>query len=116
MKFIKTTILHASMYTCLLLTTAACDKDNPLDPFNDCGSAAWTEQVQVELTAWSTAIGNYASDPTSENCTAFKTTGKAYLDALEDVRACVGTANQQAYNQAIAEAKVDLDETDCSDG
>ncbi len=115
MKTIKNTFLRIAFCTSLLVLAVGCDKDNPLGVLDVCGSDSWTESVQTELTAWNTALSNYASAPTAENCNTFKTTGKAYLDALEDVKPCVGAANQQAFDQVIAEAKVDLDETDCTD-
>ncbi len=115
MKTIQNIFLKTALGISLLVLTVGCDKDNPLDVLDVCGSGAWTEQVQAELTAWSTAISNYASAPSAENCEAFKKTGTAYIDALENVQACVSATNQQAYNKALAEAKIDINETDCTD-
>ena len=89
-----------------------CSKNNPLNPLG-CGNGTWAIQVSDEATALSQAASTYSTDPNPANCTSYKNAAKNYLDALEGVRGCVLGANQAEFNEAIDEAKNDIDQEDC---
>lgn len=96
----------------MILLTIGCSKNNPLNPLG-CGNGTWALQVSDEALAWSQAASNYNNDPTPENCTNSKNAAKSYLDALEGVRGCVAGVSQAEFNEALDEAKRDVDKSDC---
>lgn len=108
----KTKLFMISTAMVALLMTMACSKDNPLNPLG-CGNGTWAIQVSDEATAWAQAASNYSSDPTTANCNNYKNAAKDYLNALEGVRGCVAGVSQAEFNEAIAEAKKEVDEADC---
>jgi len=113
MKIKKTKILIPGLVAVAMMINTSCSKNNPLNLLG-CGNGNWATQVSDELAAWSVAAGNYSSDPNAANCQSYKSAGLSYLDALEGVRGCVAGVNQAEFNEAIAEAKKDVDEIDCS--
>lgn len=94
----------------ILLITISCGKDSPLK--NDCNNV-WTQEVANELSAYSSALQAYSSDPTASNCSNVKSAAKNYLDSLRDVLDCVPTASRTQINQAINEAKAEVDDEAC---
>lgn len=94
----------------ILLITVSCGKDSPLN--NNCNSV-WTLEVSNELNAYSSALQAYSSDPTASNCSNVKSAAKNYLDSLRDVLDCVPNASQAQINQAINEAKAEVDDEAC---
>lgn len=82
---------------------------NPLG----CANANWVQEISNELEPWSSASSEYATDPTKANCDKYKSTGKKYLEALSKVKKCVPGGSLKEFNQSIADAKAELDETDC---
>lgn len=114
MKTIKTKFYLIGSLVMVFAFSTACSKDNPLNPIGNCGSGSWSQQVQSELTSLSDAATLYTNDPTVANCENYKNAVGDYLDALEGIRTCVLGASKKAFDQAIDEAKEDLDETDCN--
>ncbi len=108
----KTKLLLRGLTVIALTVSIGCSKDNPLNPLG-CGNGTWAVQVSDEAIALSQAAANYNNDPNSANCTAYKNATKDYFDALESVRGCVAGVNQAEFNEAIAEAKKEVDEADC---
>lgn len=105
---------------CLFATTAAlllfatsCSKDSPLNPNGNCFGGNWATQYADELEDWSDAAEAYAENPTPANCTAYKNAAKAYLDALENIYGCVPTVSRGQIDDAIEEAKDDVDNESC---
>lgn len=97
-----------------LLSTIACDEDNPLNPLDVCADAVgWTEAVSTELNAYNQASQAYNEEPTSENCAAVKTSAKNYFDALGDALECVPSASRADIDSAIKEAKDEVDRESC---
>tara|TARA_R110002167_G_scaffold108803_6_gene277720 strand:+ start:1174 stop:1515 length:342 start_codon:yes stop_codon:yes gene_type:complete len=111
----KTRLFFIGCCTATLVFTSSCGKDNPLNPLDGCGSASWAERVEAESTALSQASSTYSGDPTVANCQSFKTAYVNYLEALEDVRACVPGATKDAFEQAIAAAKKDIQDETCTE-
>lgn len=99
----------------LLLTAAlSCSKSNPLNPLGACANGAvWTEVVSNELNAYNQALQAYSEAPTAENCATVKASAKNYFDALGDVLECVPTTSRAQINQAIEEAKDEVDKEGC---
>lgn len=112
MKIKKAKLLIPGVVALAMIINTGCSKNNPLNPLG-CGNGTWAVQVSDELTAWSQAASTYSSDPTPANCNSYKNAAKNYLDALEGVRGCVAGVSQAEFNEAIAEAKKDVDEADC---
>lgn len=105
------------LIACVLMSLVflfSCDKDSPLNPAGACFGGNWSLQYADELETWSNAAQAYADDPTPANCTNYKSAAKDYYDALNDVYDCVPTASRQEIDQAIKEAKAEIDAQDCN--
>lgn len=113
MRTVKTKLLAIVCLVATTVTTISCSKNNPLNPLG-CGSGTWAIQVSDEAAAWASAASDFSSDPTTANCQTYKNAANDYLNALDGVRACVAGVSQAEFNEAIAEAKQDVDEADCS--
>lgn len=98
----------------LIALTSGCSKDNPLNPAGNCFGGNWATQYADELQAYSNAISEYNENPTQENCDDAKNAAKGYLDALESVYSCVPTVSRAEIDQAIDEAKAEVDSGDCN--
>lgn len=102
---------------CIVVLTAfavGCSKDSPLNPSANCFGGNWAAQYSDELQAYSDAISAYNENPSAGNCTSYKNAAKNYLDALRDVYECVPTASRAEIDQAINEAKAEVDSEDCN--
>lgn len=97
----------------LIIVTSACGKDDPVTPVGNCFDGNWAAQFADELQAYSLAISTYSNNPTEGNCDNYKIAAKAYLDALNEVYDCVPTASRAEIDQAINEARADIDREDC---
>lgn len=98
----------------LAISMGSCDKSNPLNPEGACFGGNWSAQYADELEAWSTAAQEYSNNPTTANCNKYKAAAKDYLDALNDVYDCVPTANRKELDEAVKEAKADVDAEECN--
>ena len=112
LKKMKTEILLIGCSSILLLSVG-CSKDNPLNPAGACFGGLWAEQYASELQAWSEATAAYSENPTAENCASYKSAAKGYLDAVESVYDCIPAASQGEIDEAVAEAKADIDAEAC---
>jgi len=114
MKMKKAKFLVPVVVAVAMMINIGCSKSNPLNPLDGCsGNASWVEAISNESTAYANAVMAYSDDPSEANCANQKTAGKNYLDALGEVAKCVPTVSQAQYNEAIAEAKKDIDEANC---
>ncbi len=92
----------------------ACNKDDDENNGND--SINWATELQAEIEAVNLAAQAYISNPTTENCLAYKAAAQAYLDALKPYGnnpALTGQTREQ-WEQALAEAQESVDNIDCS--
>jgi hypothetical protein len=90
-----------------LLGLGSCKKKSA-DP--DYCATSWATQLSTEINALSTAANTYASNPTNENCNAYKVAYQSYLDALEPFVDCTAwTVDQRNELQAaIDEAQQEI--------
>ncbi|WP_209400850.1 hypothetical protein [Pseudozobellia sp. WGM2] len=95
------------------LLTQGCQKDNPLSPAGNCFGGNWAQGYADELQAWSNAATAYSENPSSKNCAEYKNAAKGYLDALDNIYDCVPTTNRAEIDQAIKEAKTEIDSESC---
>ncbi len=97
-----------------LCSSTSCSGDDGDDlAANDCANTAWTQLVSDEATAYTNALLAYNENPTEENCNTVKTFANAYLEALRDIADCIPQTSQTEVNQAIDEAKEDVDNDLC---
>lgn len=109
----KNRMLIGAVIVCSVLI-ASCDKSNPLNPEGACFGGNWYAQYADELEAWTGAAQEYSNNPTTSNCSKYKAAAKDYLDAIDDVYDCVPTANRKELDEAIKEAKADVDAEECN--
>lgn len=96
----------------ILGITNGCGK-SPLNPLGSCFSGNWILEGESDLTNWNDAAIDYANDPTPANCAKYKSAGKNYIDVLSSIASCVPGTDRQEFNEAVKEAKKELDESEC---
>jgi len=96
-----------------VLMAFGCSKDNPLNPAGNCFDGKWAEKYTSEFQALSIAATAYSENPTSENCADYKNATKGYLSAIDDFYDCIPTGNKSEIDQAIKEAKANIDKEGC---
>jgi hypothetical protein len=96
----KTRLFLIGCGAAMITMTSGCTKDNPLNPAGNCFDGNWAAQFSDE-------------NPTQGNCDDYKNAAKGYLDALNEVYNCVPNASRAEIDQAINEAKADIDGEDC---
>ena len=72
---------------------------------------AWATDLQDELNVISVAATNFANDPSTANCNAFKAAYQDYLDALKPYGNCAALSGTQRANwqQAVEQAEDNVD-------
>lgn len=92
----------------------SCGKDDEPNEPGIC-STAWAVGIEDEATAFSVALQAYASNPSTENCEAYKVAIQAYIDALKPYRDCATLTGQQRadWEAALAEAEASIDDIEC---
>ena len=107
---VKLTILGSCV---MLMTLTNCGgSDDGVSDVN-CGDGSWLLTVESEAIAWLAATQVYAQDPTIENCQNNKSTAQAYLDILESTRSCVPNADLADFQDALDEARENLNDIIC---
>lgn len=96
--------LFSVLVFALLFVSYSCGDDDPVNNTPENCSTAFTESFEDDLTAVNTASTNYANDPSSSNCEAFKDAYNNYLDALEDWEECAVFYNQVTQWQQSLDA------------
>lgn len=103
----------AFLMTLAIFVCTGCSKDNPANPNGCAANFNYAVELQAEATALSNAATAYSQDPSTENCNDYKSAYQAYLDAAADIKLCVPTADQAAYDAAIADAQASLNALSC---
>ena len=92
----------------------SCGNDDEPNESGICGTA-WAVAIEDEAAAFSLALQAYASDPSTENCEAYKVALQAYIDALKPYGDCATLTGQQRadWEAAVAEAEAGIDDIEC---
>ena len=70
----------------------------------------WADEFQAALDAGTA----YATDPTSENCNAYRDALQDYLDVVKDYEECADTPEeQQDFDEAVQEAQGVINTLSC---
>ncbi|MBN2636652.1 MAG: hypothetical protein JXR61_10315 [Prolixibacteraceae bacterium] len=98
----------------VFIAFSSCNKKDDGISEDDC-TRLWGTELQAEISAWSNAAVAYSSNPTTENCIAYKAAAQAYLDALEPYGDCstLTGAQRTQWEEALAEAQVGINSLTC---
>ncbi|MGB3545800.1 MAG: hypothetical protein WBA17_02435 [Saprospiraceae bacterium] len=107
-------------FAALLLTLLPCgcgsNDDNPDSPLTPGGRACTTEAFNTTLTATTndltSAASNYANNPTTATCEAYRASALRYLNAFRDFEDCP-FVDQATFQQDIMEAQQELNDISC---
>ncbi|MEL6143520.1 MAG: hypothetical protein AAFQ37_10290 [Bacteroidota bacterium] len=95
------------------LFTYSCGNDDDGVPNNpDCTSAAFNLAINNSVQELNVAAQNFANDPTTANCEAYRQAASNYIDAVDDFENCA-VINQAEYQAAIDAARASLDMIQC---
>ena len=83
------------------------------DDGSDCTSQQFTSEVNAAIDVVNAAAATWASDPSSDNCQAFKDAANDYVDVVEGFDTCAGIS-QSEYDQAVQAARAAVDSLPCS--
>lgn len=97
------TIVILSSWSCNKKTTAA-----------GC-STAWASELSDEVIALSNAAQAYSTNPTKDNCLAYKSAAQSYVNALEPYGNCATLtgADRDAWQNALNDAQQSVNDIDC---
>ncbi len=98
----------------LVLGLGSCKKESK-DPAR-C-SAYWATELEEELTTLTNAAMAYITDPSSENCIAYKEACQDYVDAVRPYANCSGyTAEQrQEIQEDMEEWEAEIEDLNCDE-
>jgi hypothetical protein len=101
----KTIILLAIATYSLGFVSCKDDEDDPAT----C-STNWAVELETETNAVINAATLYGNDPSAANCTNYKASYQAYINALKPYGNCSALTGQDRteFNNALAEAEADL--------
>ena len=116
MKYLKTNLKHVKLIITIcslaFMSLTSCSGDDGPGKAA-CASGLWIQSVQAELNAWTAAAEAYGSDPTTENCQKYKSTGQDYISALDSVKDCVPSQSLADFEGALDEAKTEINNISC---
>jgi len=97
-----------------MFTIGCSDDDDDVADVN-CGTNWFNaEGVQNALTDFSNAATAYGTNPTTENCSAYKDAANDYIDVLESFRSCaVDQGVLDEWEQSFDSARDSLDALPC---
>jgi len=109
----KTKIFIILALAVMAVGSWTCKKDKTDD---DACSTAWATELSDQINAMSAAAQAYATNPTYDNCIAYKDAAQAYLNALEPYGNCAALTGQEreAWQSAFDDAQQSLDNMDCT--
>ncbi|WP_157614018.1 hypothetical protein [Pseudotamlana agarivorans] len=99
---------------CFLLSS--CGKDDVVDALGigGCDGSNWEDQYGNAIEDLSQASANLSNNPSVQSCNEYKAAVLRYYDALEDIYDCIPIFDY-GYDEAVQQAKKELDAIDCSD-
>lgn len=92
--------------------TLSCAKDGDGLLGGGCGYV-WSVRIADEVLALTDVATAYSQDSTQANCESYKKAYQDYLDAAEDVKACVPADEKSDFQQDIDDARDELDNLPC---
>jgi len=110
MKTIKTRLFFTGILT-IASMAFSCDTEEAVAIGCD---VVWTNEVASELSILNEAAVALQNEPSFANCESFRVASIDYVEAMEAVRNCVLGAQREAFDQALDQAKADLNLNDCS--
>ncbi|TMM58752.1 hypothetical protein FEE95_04790 [Maribacter algarum] len=111
----KTNFFLIGIFLLFLLTNLSCDVDEIIDELDGNCDEAWTVQVKPELDALNKAASIFQNDPTIPTCESFRAAALNYVEAMEEVEACVLGEQRQAFDTALEDAKAELQKGSCAE-
>lgn len=105
--------LSSIAYCVVLMVLISCGGSDDGPAKADCVNGLWVQSIQSELSAWSAATQAYGTDPTTENCQKYKSTGQDYIKALDRIKACVPNQGLADFEESLEEAKTEINEIPC---
>lgn len=104
-------------FTVILFSIVISSCGSSSDSSGPCDGFLWTQEISDEAVALSEAGSAFGQDPTIEKCEVYKDAFRDYIDALEDVNVSCFTnqANEIDYEQALDEARTEVNELNCSE-
>lgn len=100
--------LFALLALVSVVCVVSCKDDDP-------ATCNWSQELQDELNAYTTAANAFAADPTNvEKCNAYRNALQNYLNEAEDLQSCANASGQGTeYQQALQDAQDALDAFQC---
>ena len=107
MKHIKYILIMLLLITMVGIVNISCGSDN----VDNC-DAKIEELNSLAADVQARAL-DYLNDMSTENCVAYRTAAKAFLDEFTISRNCVPVQAQPSYDNSVMTYEEVLDETDC---
>lgn len=106
-KFYSLSGIALIFITIIVLGLDSCKKEKH-DP--DYCTSNWYASLETEINALTNAAFTYGTDPTTANCTSYKSALSKYIDALEPFGDCnqLSAENKAQWQDMIDEARADL--------
>ena len=94
------------------MTTSGCGKDDKDDP--DTCAEGWQNAYLDEYQKFVDAANMYSTDPTTENCQAYKTALLDYIDAYKKLENCFFNLGQiEAFRANVQQAEQEAEMIQC---
>jgi hypothetical protein len=103
--------LSLALIAFLFLNMISCSSDSDGDGDPDFCGTSWAVDLEDEINTFTTAGVAYATDPSDENCNAYKAAFQAYIDGLKKFSGCgAWTAQQKSeWQDVLDEAEGEID-------
>jgi hypothetical protein len=80
----------------------------------DCGNSVnWASEINAELTAWTNAATAFSTNPTTENCNAYKDAYQDFIDALKPWGDCLSGQEFTDWQQDLNDAEAGVAAINC---
>jgi len=89
----------------------SCGSDSTVDA---CDASSYDKEIPAIIMSFTTALQNYGTDPSDENCQSLRSEYSAYLNFLKNYEECPFTFNGGELKDAISQGEMDIDDLPCS--
>ena len=110
MNTLKTKLILLSSIAFILLANS-CSVEKLIESL-ECDSRSLFEEALVEKTFYQEALNAYAEDQNAENCQELRTSGSAYIQAVEEYIECSKEGDEEIKRE-LKEAKKALTDLGC---